>query len=1210
MAILNFPDNPQQGDQYTGDNGTTYIFDGVKWVGHAVAQPAGTNSITNNGFTLQIDGDGNLIMPTGKHLYYQDGTPLAEGQGPQGAKGDPGTAATITVGTVTTGIAGSSAAVSNAGTTLDALFNFTIPRGDKGDRGPAGVNGLNGLPGANGLNGVGDPGPTGPKGDKGDQGVSVTLQGTKATIADLPAAPLDPNDFAGHGWIVTTGDGGTHLDGSLWFWNLTDQAWNDVGQIQGPQGLKGDRGDRGLTGNAGANGLDGAPGQNGLDGAGVATGGVGGQILAKIDDTDFNTEWVTNDRLTNNNGDQLVLGPSGQLTLPKDTSTSADATIGATWNINLNANGTFYKFSSDGYFQMPTDSRLTFGQPSLRGPSFNAKHELITLYDFNSGTTNYGIGVSDNTIWTTVDNPSAGFAWYGGEGNVALELRGDGTLTLHNNVLVQEGNDLKFTLYNPTVDGGVSYVIENRQVDIDSKTTQFVLGPRDLTITTDFAGNRNEWTFGQDGNLVIPPTGDITRDGVSAFSGGGSGGGIFDTTYTYQAGTWLGTTTEAEPGCFATYNGEDNSSDLVQDTDTMYFGPIDANGKDNSVIYNWLVDSGVGAQIRVTDPQGNQVARLVTRDVPWVDNADNMYNGYRISIIRMWGNNTPSKSKIMITTNDYQSIDADYSADTDFSRWYINTDKPIVLSLWGESDQTPIDMGYLWTFATSIVDTFGGLATATERHDAFYSQIDTLIANAFPEGTLYKDFEFYANTFKDIYAGETHTTVTTTNGTDGYFLISWDDSHYWVKRMGNRYMYNGVNYQVGDTFFTLGSWFGGTDGVNDLTLTVTEVNANGEIKRWNITGTPPAVNWPTDNIQSGGSYQENYSNKFFTQITGNNAGVGHDRAPAAGETLQAVPYNGGQVTSGEGVFFGTGSGTGEYVVTYKSSVLALFVVGNASAYIETDGDSGSNSGHLDVQYNPHWLDYGLDLRIIEGGGSWVPGTKYTFTFDFNNSTGRIKFGGNNIYTEPGYSLWMGNYGGEGYVYIPSETSLAYSKVEIVNNGYYNNSTNMYENAGVMLGINNGNWTFRQDINNSNNPSGSNNLYIANPNNTRTVSPENAQCAPNMDTIVYTSTADYISAIKLFLMAEGTPDGAPYDNSNQWDTQATDAIVVHTPYNSATAGTPSITVYGRVYTGAGPVATFSVRRNSTTNRIEVLARPTSTTHYCYVRATATEIMSQD
>jgi len=68
MAILNFPntrqngDPLQSGDQYTGDNGVTYIFDGVKWVGHSVAQPAGTNSITNAGHTVQVDSSGALII--------------------------------------------------------------------------------------------------------------------------------------------------------------------------------------------------------------------------------------------------------------------------------------------------------------------------------------------------------------------------------------------------------------------------------------------------------------------------------------------------------------------------------------------------------------------------------------------------------------------------------------------------------------------------------------------------------------------------------------------------------------------------------------------------------------------------------------------------------------------------------------------------------------------------------------------------------------------------------------------------------------------------------------------------------------------------------------------------------------------------------------------------------------------------------------------
>ena len=53
-------------------------------------------------------------------------------QGPQGV------AATISVGTVTTGAAGSSASVTNSGTSGAAVFDFTIPRGDTGATGSAG----------------------------------------------------------------------------------------------------------------------------------------------------------------------------------------------------------------------------------------------------------------------------------------------------------------------------------------------------------------------------------------------------------------------------------------------------------------------------------------------------------------------------------------------------------------------------------------------------------------------------------------------------------------------------------------------------------------------------------------------------------------------------------------------------------------------------------------------------------------------------------------------------------------------------------------------------------------------------------------------------------------------------------------------------------------------------------------------------------------
>ena len=65
--------------------------------------------------------------------------------GPQGEPGDDGNtgasgkAATVEVGSVSTGPAGSSATVENTGDEYDAVLDFTIPKGDKGDQGDPGV---------------------------------------------------------------------------------------------------------------------------------------------------------------------------------------------------------------------------------------------------------------------------------------------------------------------------------------------------------------------------------------------------------------------------------------------------------------------------------------------------------------------------------------------------------------------------------------------------------------------------------------------------------------------------------------------------------------------------------------------------------------------------------------------------------------------------------------------------------------------------------------------------------------------------------------------------------------------------------------------------------------------------------------------------------------------------------------------------------------
>lgn len=113
-------------------------------------------------------------------------------QGPKGDKGDTGAAATITVGTTTTGPAGSNANVVNSGTSSAAILDFTIPqgaKGDKGDKGDTGEQGPQGDQGPQGAQGpkgdTGATGPTGPAGSAATITVGTTTTGNPGTNASV-----------------------------------------------------------------------------------------------------------------------------------------------------------------------------------------------------------------------------------------------------------------------------------------------------------------------------------------------------------------------------------------------------------------------------------------------------------------------------------------------------------------------------------------------------------------------------------------------------------------------------------------------------------------------------------------------------------------------------------------------------------------------------------------------------------------------------------------------------------------------------------------------------------------------------------------------------------------------------------------------------------------------------------------------------------------
>jgi hypothetical protein len=138
--------------------------------------PGADATVTNSGDTRNAIL--NFGIPTGARGPKGDtGSKGDTGpMGPKGAKGDTGAAATVQVGNTNTGAPGTNAQVTNAGNEHFAVFNFTIPRGDKGETGATGAQG-----------------PKGDKGDKGDTGQAAAIEvgsttttnpGTNATVTN------------------------------------------------------------------------------------------------------------------------------------------------------------------------------------------------------------------------------------------------------------------------------------------------------------------------------------------------------------------------------------------------------------------------------------------------------------------------------------------------------------------------------------------------------------------------------------------------------------------------------------------------------------------------------------------------------------------------------------------------------------------------------------------------------------------------------------------------------------------------------------------------------------------------------------------------------------------------------------------------------------------------------------------------------------------
>lgn len=160
--------------------------------------------------------------------------------------GPVGPANVLSIGTVTSGV---SASASITGTSPAQTLNLVLPQGDQGPQGVQGVTGPQGIEGPQGV-----------------PGVSLDIQGSVATYADLSS--LSPAPVDGQAWIV-------NADGKLYFYDGGFPADGQGVPFRGPQGIQGIQGVQGEQGIAGPTGPTGDTGPTGPAGPTGDTGPAG-----------------------------------------------------------------------------------------------------------------------------------------------------------------------------------------------------------------------------------------------------------------------------------------------------------------------------------------------------------------------------------------------------------------------------------------------------------------------------------------------------------------------------------------------------------------------------------------------------------------------------------------------------------------------------------------------------------------------------------------------------------------------------------------------------------------------------------------------------------------------------------------------------------------------------------------------------------------------
>ena len=241
----------------------------------------------------------------------------------------------------------------------------------------------------------------------------------------------------------------------------------------------------------------------------------------------------TNGNITFANGVNILSTITGGGTSSGNTLVNGSYTVALQANGVLTLGGTS-TISSNGEFR---GNLVNFGQnnSTLAGPAAGGASDRIRLWDFNNSNPsdyNYAIGAEADHVWFTTDHitDTGGFKFYG-QGHLAAKIGGAGTITLGDN-----STGIFWSNGDPYSTGGtttntIGAIVGNVGGDAalgalwfnteDSRTYVRAGGywvdanppvapaPSFYTGNLEFSGetiisDTKSWTFGTDGNLVMP----------------------------------------------------------------------------------------------------------------------------------------------------------------------------------------------------------------------------------------------------------------------------------------------------------------------------------------------------------------------------------------------------------------------------------------------------------------------------------------------------------------------------------------------------------------------------------------------------------------------------------------------------------------------------------------------------------------------------------